>query len=209
MKYELVIFDLDGTLLDTSSGIFNSVRYAEKEMGFLPIKDDRLREFVGPPPKSMYMKIYNVDEATAFQAAQKHREYGRSKAIFEAKVYPGIEELLQSLKENGYKLAVSTLKAQKIAESVLKNFALFDYFDAVIGMDEKESLTKSMTIRQAIRQTGTAGNVLMIGDSQYDYDGAIEENVDFIGAMYGFGFSNSAVYPFDKIQTPGELTNYL
>lgn len=55
-KYELVIFDLDGTLLDTSPGIFNSVRFAEQQMGFTPILDARLKEFVGPPPKSMYMK---------------------------------------------------------------------------------------------------------------------------------------------------------
>ena len=64
-KYKLIIFDLDGTLLDTSKGIFNSVRYAEKMMGFEPLKDDKLKEFVGPPPKDMYMKDYGISEYDA------------------------------------------------------------------------------------------------------------------------------------------------
>ena len=124
MKYELIIFDLDGTMLDTSPGIFNSVRYAEKKMGFKPIDENQLASFVGPPPKEMYMKTYNVDEETAMQAAKYHREYGREKAVFEASVYNGIPELLNSLKKSGVKLAVATLKSQTIAEKILKNFVI-------------------------------------------------------------------------------------
>ena len=82
-KYQLIIFDLDGTLLDTSPGIYNSVRYAEKQMGFAPIPDEQLREFVGPPPKQMYMRKYGVDEETALAAVRWHREYGREKAVYE------------------------------------------------------------------------------------------------------------------------------
>lgn len=191
MKYELMIFDLDGTLLDTSLGIFNSVRYAERKMRFAPISDEKLREFVGPPPKEMYKKMYGADEDTALQAARYHREYGRTKAIYEASIYLGMESTLKILKDSGMKLAVATLKSQKIAESILSNFELLQYFDLVVGMDESESMTKCQLILKVIEETKTTGKVVMIGDSQYDLDGAEEAGVDFIAVLYGFGFNNS------------------
>lgn len=198
-KYELIIFDLDGTLLNTSKGIYNSVRYAEREMGFKPIPDERLKEFVGPPPKTMYKQVYNVDEDIALKAAQKHREYGKTKAIYEAKVYLGIEELLCKLKEKEYKLAVATLKSQEIAEIVLEYYGLRKYFDVVIGMDAKETLTKSQTIQMAIESTKSSQRVLMIGDSMYDYKGALEAEVDFLGVLYGFGFYKEETYFFPVV----------
>lgn len=204
-KYDLIIFDLDGTLIDTSLGIFNSVRYAEQQMGFSRISNERLKEFVGPPPKKMYMEIYEVDEETALQAAQKHREYARTKAIYEAKVYPGIIELLEKLKFKGYKLAVSTLKSEEIAKCVLAYFKMDKYFDIIVGMDSKESFTKCQTIRIAMSKTEINSNVLMIGDSEYDYEGATEAGINFWGVTYGFGFLKNLSYPFKTIDTLNEL----
>lgn len=206
--YELIIFDLDGTLLDTSVGIFNSVRFAEQEMNFEAISDSRLKEFVGPPPKSMYMKVYGVSEEIAIEAVKLHRRYGREKAVYEATVYPGINNLLEILKERGYKLAVSTLKTQSIAEKVLMNFKLYDYFDAIVGMDVNESFKKCDTIKIAMQRTDTKGATLMIGDSQYDYEGAIEAGVDFIGVLYGFGFDIKKSYRFRTIERIEELYEY-
>lgn len=203
-NYEIILFDLDGTLLDTSPGIFNSVRYAESQLGLTPIPDARLKEFVGPPPKAMYMKIYGLDEDRALLAAQKHREYGRTKAIFEANVYPGIVELLSCLKNQGYKLAVATLKSQQIADTILEYYEIAHYFDAIIGMDPQETLTKCRTIQLAVSQTNTTGNAILIGDSRYDYDGAQEAGIDFLGVLYGFGFCGGCKYIFPTIETPEE-----
>ncbi len=199
--YDLVLFDLDGTLLDTSRGIFNSVRYAEEKMGFKRINDAQLKAFVGPPPKKMYMDIYGVDEETALAAAKYHREYGRNKAIFEAEVYPGIPDLLMHLKASGVKKGVATLKGQKIAEAILAEFGLLTYFDVVVGMDSQESLTKEDTIRLAMAQTNST-NCLMVGDSEYDYQGACDASVDFIGVLYGFGFQPGKHYDFKSASSP-------
>lgn len=205
-KYETIIFDLDGTLLDTSPGIFNSVRFAEQQLGFEPIPDDRLHVFVGPPPKQMYQKVYGVDAETATKATAFHRQYSREKAIYEATIYPGMEQTLQTLKDQGYKLAVATLKGQKIAEKVLDIHKISAFFDAIVGMDEAESFTKCKTMHVAMAETGTTGNVLMVGDSEYDYVGACEAKVDFVGAVYGFGIAAEETR-FPLIENPLELLN--
>lgn len=207
-KYDLVIFDLDGTLLDTSPGIFGSVRYVEEKLGLTPISDGELPCFVGPPPKSMYMKIYGLNEATASLAAKYHREYGRDKAIYQAKIYPYIKEVLIELKKMGYKLAVGTLKSQLIAEKVLEISNIAECFDIIIGMDDREQLTKSMIINQIIEKCDSK-NAIMVGDSIYDYDGAKESNIDFLGVLYGFGFNKTNKYPFITALTAKEIMEKL
>ncbi|MDO4326877.1 MAG: HAD hydrolase-like protein [bacterium] len=210
MKYELVVFDLDGTLLDTSPGIFNSVRYAEKRMKLDAIPDEQLKRFVGPPPKDMYMEIYGLSEEDALSAARFHREYGREKAIYEAITYPNIKDTLILLKKMGIKLAVATLKSQGIAERILDNFELKNLFNTIVGMDDKESLSKAQTILKAVSDTGTKGKTVMVGDSRYDLEGAKEAGADFIGVLYGFGFSPDAVcYDAVFINKIEELLKYL
>lgn len=201
MKYELVLFDLDGTLLDTSPGIFNSVRYAERCMGLKPVKDEVLPLFVGPPPKKMYQEIYGVTEQEAVEATKYHRQYGATKAIYEAKVYDHMVELLQTLKEKGVKIGVATLKTQNIAEKVLEVSGINKFFDVIVGMDDSESLKKADTIRIAIRMTGVNGRVVLVGDSLYDMEGAYEARIDFIGVKYGFGFSDFANIQYGELVT--------
>ena len=211
MKYKLILFDLDGTLLDTSPGIFNSVRFALKESGLPQLPDNQLSDFVGPPPKQMYMKKFDLDDKAAFEVAKKHREYGRTKAIYEAKQYPDIESTIKTLKEYGCKLGVATLKSQGIAESVLKNQDLYSYMDVVVGMNDSETMTKADTIRQAMSTLCITNNVLMVGDSEYDFVGAAKVGVDFIGVLYGFGFKKEDVEFYSSkiefIREPKELLN--
>lgn len=202
--YKTVIFDLDGTLLDTSPGIYGSVRFAERVLGLEPVDDKMLKHFVGPPPKEMYKKIYNLSETDAMKAVSAHRKYGMERAIYEAEVYEGMEDTLKSLRVKGLKLAVATLKKQTIAEAVLKNFHIYEYFDVIAGMDEAESLTKKDTIEKVKEYTGLS-NAVMVGDSEYDFLGARDANVDFIGVLYGFGFEKGRVYPFRTIAQPEDL----
>ena len=200
----LIIFDLDGTLLDTSSGIFGSVRFAEKQMGLSPIKESLLPQFIGPPPKDMYMKLYGLSEKEALSAVMFHREYGLDKAIYEAYPYEGIPETLIVLCEKGYSLAVATLKKQSIAEKILQHFDLKRYFESIVGMNEKETFSKQDTIEYAVRNVN-AVEAVMVGDSAYDYYGARNAGVDFVGVSYGFGFSESKKYRFPVAKTPYEL----
>lgn len=189
-RYQTVIFDLDGTLLDTSEGIFKAIRYTEGKMGFTPISDAQLKEFVGPPSLSSYLSHYPIDEKTAYEAVKHHRFYQGHQGATEAVPYDGILDLLSNLKALNYHLGVATLKRQDITELTLKHAQLYDYFDAVYGIDEAESLSKADIIHLVLNQVQTLPeDAIMIGDSAFDAEGSKIAGVDFIGVTYGFGFS--------------------
>jgi len=199
MQYDIVIFDLDGTLLDTSPGIFNCIRHTESKMGLPPLDQKKYELFLGPPLFESYKRIYGLGEKEAMAAVRCYREYGSSKGIYEAAVFEGIEDCLQAIKTKGMKLAVATLKSQVLAEKSLKYFSLHHYFDAIVGMDRTESLTKADIIRMALERIGQARSekAVMVGDSEYDAVGAAEAGVDFIWVTYGFGCK-----PVDKQKLP-------
>ena len=131
MKKQYVLFDLDGTLTDSQEGIINSVIYALDYYG-IPVEDrNTLRVFVGPPLVDSMMRYYGFDREKAMEAVMKYREYFSTKGLFENSVYPGIEALLQRLKERGYTLMVATSKPEKFTLTILEHFGLLPYFDFV------------------------------------------------------------------------------
>ena len=88
---------------------------------------------------------------------------------------------------------------------------LYSYMDVVVGMNDRETMTKEDTIRQAMSTLCISNNVLMVGDSVYDFEGAAKVGVDFIGVLYGFGFKkeDAKIYSskFKFIREPKELLN--
>lgn len=209
MKYKLVIFDIDGTLIDTSKGIVNSVKYAINKMHFKSIDELTLRSFIGPPPLLMYKSIFNCSDFDAMQAVLYHRDYGNCCGIYESKLYNGIIDILEYLKKNKVKIGVATLKLQTTACNILKYHKIFDYFDTVVGMDEGETLTKAETIKLVMKKTNIRDNVLMIGDSKYDENGAHEAQVFFLPVTYGFGFSLNDFQNKTYAKSPIEIVQFL
>ena len=208
MIYDTILFDLDGTLLNTSRGVKNSVNYAIRKMGFPCLSEEKLNSFIGPSPTNQYMKVFGISESLARKATAFHREYGQQFAVYEAEHYPSMMFTLHELKKFGFKLGVSTLKSQKIAETILKSYGLFKYFDVVVGMDQDETFKKADVIRRAMDKVG-AKKAVMVGDTIDDYNGANQNQVDFIGALYGFGFNNEAEHDFKCIDCPYEILELL
>ena len=190
-NYNLIIFDLDGTLIDSSEGIFNSIRYAEEKLNLVRLDESLLPSFVGPPPTESYQKLHGLDLINAKIATKFHREYAKEKGLYESEIYPGMRELLLELKNRDCYLSVATLKSQSIAEEILKIFEIYDLFDSIVGIDENESLSKSQIIDIAIDKIDLLEKTpVMIGDTISDAVGAEKSNIDFIGVIYGFGFKN-------------------
>ena len=188
-KYRLVIFDLDGTIADTSPGIFNSIRYAQKMMGLCEITDEQMRSHVGPPMEESYNRNFGLEGDELKKAVRYHKQYAIEQGYKEIQIYPGMADLLRTLRSNGINTAIATLKANETAQKMFVGTALDGMFDYIIGTDVSFSLTKSQLIGKCIERFNIdRSECVLIGDSKYDAEGAEEAGVDFIAVTYGFGF---------------------
>lgn len=186
------LFDLDGTLLDTQSGVFASLKYSFDKMQIdSKMIKAPLQKFIGPPLLFSYQEYCSLSEKQSVIAMQYYREYYEKQGILEAKVYEGIKEALECLKQQGKTLVVATSKPQVYAKKVIKHFALDKYFDFVCGGDIKEkNSSKKVIIQTALQKTkffNKSQKVLMIGDRFYDIQGAKQNNIKAAGVLWGFG----------------------
>lgn len=190
MEYNTFLFDLDGTLIDSSEGIVNSVIYALKKMGIKETDREKLLAFIGPPLNDSFSKYYGFSEEKCWKAIEAYREYYKDKGIFECYVYDGIEEVLKKMKEAGKKVLVATSKPEIFAKRILEHFSLASYFDCIAGMAlNGERGTKAEVIAYAFEENNITdlSKVLMIGDREYDVIGAHKIGVNCLGILYGFG----------------------
>lgn len=187
--YDIILFDLDGTLTDPGPGITNSVAYALKRYG-IEVEDRKsLYSFIGPPLKDSFMKYYGFSEEKAIQAISVYREYFRDRGLFENEVYEGIRELLEKIKSSGRKIVLATSKPEEFAVRILEHFGLIGYFDVVAGasMDETRNKKGDVIKYAMVKGNFTAEKAIMIGDREHDIFGAKENGIDSIGVLYGYG----------------------
>ena len=141
MRWDVVIFDLDGTITDPKEGITKSVAYALNGFGFKIEDPDTLTHFIGPPLRISFEQSYGFTTEQAMQAIGYYRERFEEKGMYENTLYDGILALLMALKEQGYILAIATSKPTVFAEEILRYFELQHYFDFIGGsnLDETRS----------------------------------------------------------------------
>ncbi len=188
-KYRVIIFDLDGTLLDTAPGIISAVRYTADTMGLPQLPDSTLAAFCGPPSLKSYRTHYGLDEEAARACVTHHRWYQNEYGFKEAVAYIQLVDLLKHLKVTGHQLAVATLKREDIAIRTLEAAGIAHYFDAICGIDQAESKTKADIITDALTTLDrTPWDAVLIGDSEYDAQGAWSAGIPFIAVTYGYGF---------------------
>jgi phosphoglycolate phosphatase len=188
--YKYLLFDLDGTLTDPGIGITNSVMYALRKFGIHVDKRESLYRFIGPPLKDSFGKYYGFSDANCDLAIQYYREYFRKQGMFENAVYEGIPSLLKQLKDKGKILIVATSKPEVFSIEILRHFGLFDFFDFVAGASFDESRSKKAdVIRYALEscQIHEKSTAIMIGDREHDIIGAIENGLNSLGVLYGYG----------------------
>lgn len=185
MKYQAVIFDLDGTLSDSAPGILEGVQFALQQMEW-PQPDERsLLRFLGPPLMHSFTQFCGMTTEQAAHAQDIYREYYMQKAALNNTVYPGIRALLATLKDQGVYLGVATHKPLQPSMHILESFDLLRYFDSVQGPAHGEEASKGELIKRAM--AGQQMSAVMIGDRATDCIGAQEMGMPCIAALYGYG----------------------
>lgn len=214
MDYKLILLDLDGTLLDTSPGIYEGLDYLAPQIGRELLDESVKSNFIGPALSVSYPKYFGVTGEALQEAIDIYRDYYRREGYKKYKHYPGLENVLKTLKDKGYLLAVVTMKEHSTTEQVLEHAGLDKYLDSILGNQDMNSFTKSQLIEKTLEKFDLSPDqAVLIGDSETDGKGALEAHVDYIPALYGFGYSHNdspEAYPnVYQLEEPSDLLNFL
>ena len=192
-KYNIVLFDLDGTVIDSIEGILNSMNYSFRNVGIDEINKENLLPFIGPPIVHTLQQHYGMTEEAANHTMTFYHKYYREKGWKQFSLYDGIEELIKELKRQGKKIGMATNKPKYYAEKIIEYKNLHMFFDYIGGSNFEKGITnKKLVILDCLDKMGVndKSKVVMIGDRHYDIDGAKEAGIDAIGITYGYGDKN-------------------
>lgn len=190
MGWDVLLFDLDGTLTDSGPGIMHAAETALGSFGITGLSEQALRQFVGPPLGSESFAVY-LPQADVQTAIDRFRAYYRETGWLENEPYPGVRECLHALKAAGKRMYVATSKLESMARQVLTHFDLMQYFDGVCGgiADNPEAGKKVNVVRRALREAGCTefSRAILSGDREYDIYGGHAAGVQTVGVLYGYG----------------------
>jgi phosphoglycolate phosphatase len=190
-EFQVVLFDLDGTLTDSGPGILNCLEYALDAQG-IPYPDrETMRTYLGPPLAVTFREHFGMTDSQITAAIEKYRERYHDIGLFENSVYPGIPELLAELKASNIRMVTATSKPEYSATRILQHFELDQYFEFIgaAALDGSRD-SKSLVIGHTLESVGInpdSFSMIMIGDRHHDVHGAKEHGIDTIGVLWGYG----------------------
>ena len=179
-----VIFDIDGTLFDTGEGIKSCVRHAVKEVGMPPVDEAKLDLFIGPSLFHSFTVTAGFSEQTAEAAIEAYRKIYSQEGIFLSSPYCGVSEMIEILASEKYVLSVASSKPLVMVEKLLEHSGLRKYFARVCAPDyARRGSDKAKLVRAACADE----NIVMVGDTHFDIDGAHGAGIKALGVTYGYG----------------------
>lgn len=190
LDYSVVLFDLDGTVIDSLKGIMNAMNYSFVKMGMSEVSEQDFLPFIGPPIINTLQKHFGMDLETANKAIEYYHEYYKETGWKECTLYNGMKPLFKSLREKGKRLALATNKPNYYAKQILKHHDVDKYFHYIGGADvEKGIVNKTLVIEACLRMLDITdkNSVIMVGDRHFDVDGAFGAGIKTIGVTYGYG----------------------
>jgi phosphoglycolate phosphatase len=205
---DAVIFDLDGVLVDSRVAISGAINHALAARGLPQRPEAELHRFIGPPLAVAFAELTgeSVDSTAVTACVTAYRERYALSSPSQTKVVPGIPEALDTLAEQGHRLAVATSKALALAEPLLAALGLRERFDVVAAPDLAASAEdKAGTIGQALDALERPDRAVMIGDRSFDILGARAHRIAALGVTWGIG-TRTELHGADAIvDAPAEL----
>lgn len=191
MKFDILYLDLDGTLLESHTGIFRAIEHTMVEMGFPVPSEEELMSFIGPPIRESFEKV-GMDDAQIAKAVPIFREYYDNKGIFDSRLYDGVKVTLNKLKNKGYKLYIATSKPDYMAERITAHYGIDHYFEAIEGARVDGYLAKKGDLLKYMVEhylDGDGSKAVMVGDRHHDLLGARNAGLRSIAVAWGYGSS--------------------
>lgn len=204
MNKKYILFDLDGTLTDSSEGITKSIQYALESVGIHEENMEVLQRYIGPPLDYSFQQFHGITGEKTMQVVEKYRERYTDIGIYENRVYDGIVDVLKYLRDNGYILALATCKPEPFAIRIMEHFQLAEYFTVMVGSEfeggvrrQKSQVIEEVFMRLHQKLYGDReltrellldmkADSLMVGDRNHDICGAKECQIESMGVRYGF-----------------------
>jgi phosphoglycolate phosphatase len=189
-KYDIIAFDLDGTLTNPEHGLICSFVYALGKMGVDYGEKSALKRFIGPPIYEQWQIDFGFTPEKASVALDTFREFYEVYGWWDNEVYPGIEQMLRRLCDSGKILVVATSKPEQTAKKVLSLFELDKYFHCIAGASMNGSADgKSQILSRALHSVGLENpdECILVGDRKYDAEGAAQVGCDSLGVLWGHG----------------------
>lgn len=198
MKYELLLFDLDGTLTYSHVGIYNCIRYALEKLGRGQPEEKDLRACIGPPLSESFQKRFGMSEKESELAVAAYRERYASVGLFENEPVPHAKELLKAVKRAGYTTALATAKPKIFANRIAEHFGFSPYLDlAGVATTGRGCYKKAQVVETLMKLAGKqSGECLMIGDREDDVLGAREHGVETAALTLGYAGEGE----FDRVK---------
>ena len=208
--FKNLIFDLDGTLIDSSDGVVEAVNYSLKQMGEPPQSPEAIKPFIGYPLEEMYPHLTDAsidDLLVHFQirAAQT--------VISSSRVLPGVEDTIRELRSRGYRMAIATTKIKLHVTGILEKFDLLQFFETTACGDEVERVKPDPAILHLVlrRMNVRASETMMIGDTINDVLAAkaVPMTVTAVVSLYGGRQKLQASQPDHFIERLTDLSGIL
>ena len=204
MSKKLIIFDMDGTLVNSSVTIANAINFVRKNLGFEPMEQEKILRMVNDhtlnPAQTFYHeKSFDKDHERWFSDYYS-KNHGK-----ELVLYSGIKELMEDLKKQGHSLAVATNAYRGSTIESLTHLEIYDYFDAIACYDDvaKGKPYPDMLHKILKELNHKSEDTIFIGDGSRDEMASKRANIDYIMVNWGFSDHSSAV------RSVKELKKYL
>ncbi len=191
-NFTSILFDLDGTIVDSAPGITKALAYTFAELGMPVPSQDELMRYVGPPILDSFRDRAGMTIGEAAEALAIYRPHYLEVGAFDARVFPGVADVLRAVHDAGIPLSLATSKPETLAKVVLSHFELLGCFDIVTGASDDEVLSaKKDVVALALARLEEFGADLsrpvLVGDRVHDVEGAAANDVPTIFVEWGYG----------------------
>jgi phosphoglycolate phosphatase len=212
--YDIVLWDLDGTIMDSAQGIFLSFEHAFVEMGRVTPDRAELQRYLGPPLLATFGEHLGFSPEDTARAIEQYREHYHAIGAFAAEPFAGVIDLIHDVRAAGMTTALATSKAFTAAKLVTEHFQLDGLFDIYgTATDDDVRKTKADVLGAIVDELGEHGaqrdRIVLIGDRIHDVEGAEEFDIDCVLVEWGYGTPEEFAAATASVATVADLRSFL